>query len=111
MRAAHNQLEMTVLSERQKKILDFCAGGKKSNQIAQKLGLARTSVYNELRTLQRIGLMLKTVDHKRRGVPATFVTIGYEPQLDDLYERAYDPALVNVEFIRTGHNIFARAAT
>jgi predicted transcriptional regulator len=95
-----------VLNERQKRILDFCVGGKKSNQIAQKLGLCRTSVYNDLRTLQRIGLILKTIDHKRRGVPATFVTIGYVPQIDDIYEHAYNPELVNVEFIKRSHNIF-----
>lgn len=99
-----------MLNERQKKILDFCADGKKSQQIAWKLGLAKTSVYNDLRTLQRIGLIRKTTDRKSRGTPATFVTVGYVPQLDGLYEHEYDPELVNVEFIRNGHNIFARAA-
>ena len=99
-----------MLNERQKKILDFCADGKKSQQIAWKLSLAKTSVYNDLRTLQRIGLIRKTTDHKRRGTPATFVTVGYEPQLDGIYEHEYDPELVNVEFIRHSHNIFGVAA-
>ena len=105
-----------MLSERQKKILDFCTHGRKSREIAKLFNLGKDSIYGELRLLQRLGVLEKR-DAPRRGVPVTFTTIGTQPVLDNQYERdtdlyapQYDPALVNVEFIRTGHNIFARAA-
>ncbi|CAB4132982.1 Transcription regulator LuxR, C-terminal [uncultured Caudovirales phage] len=97
------------MNERQKKILEFCANGKKSYEIANQLGLCKTSVYNDLRTLQQIGLLAKTNDHRRRGMAATFTTVGYEPQLDKLYEREYNPELVNIEFIKHSHNIWGTA--
>jgi hypothetical protein len=100
------------MNETQKKILEFCANGKKPYEIAKQLGLCKTSVYNYLCTLQRIGLLAKTNGHRRRGVAATFTTVGYEPQLDKLdklYEREYNPELVNVEFIKHSHNIWGAA--
>ena len=117
MQAAHNELEMTMLTDRQKQILDFCATGRKSREIAKFFDLGKDSIYGELRLLQRLGLLQKTVIKKRHGVAATFTTVGAEPVLDSQYERdtdlyapQYDPELVNVEFIKHSHNIFARAA-
>ena len=105
-----------MLTDRQKQILAFCATGRKSHEIAKLFNLGKDSIYGELRLLQRLGLLEKR-DAPRRGVPVTFITVGTEPMIDNDYERdtdlyapQYDPALVNLEFIRTGHNIFARAA-
>lgn len=106
-----------MLTDRQKQILAFCATGRKSREIAKLFNLSNDSIYGELRLLQRLGLLEKR-DAPRRGVPVKFTTVGTKPMIDNDYERdtdlyapQYDPALVNVEFIRTGHNIFARAAT
>ena len=109
MRTAHN-LNGDVMNERQNQILAFCVGGKTSFEIAEHVGLAQPSIYGELRLLQRLGLIEKRGDDRRRAQPATFITIGTQPQLDARYESEYDPALINVDFIRTGHNIFARTA-
>jgi transposase-like protein len=106
-----------MLKEKQKIILAFCKIGKTSSQVAAHIGAAQSTVYPDLRLLQRLGLLEKREAKKRIGVAAVFKTIATEFTLDDKYERdtdlyapQYDAALVNVEFIRTGHNIFARAA-
>lgn len=96
-----------MLNERQKKVLDSCANGKKSQQIAWDLGFRKTLVYNDLRKLQRIGLISKI--NGTRGIPATFLTIGYVPQIDVLYAPKYDAELVNIEFIKHSHRIWAIA--
>lgn len=98
-----------MLTERQKQILAFCATGRKSREIAKLFNLGKDSIYGELRLLQRLGLLEKR-DSTRRGVPVTFTTIGDTPQLDTQYENVYDPALVNVDFIKSSHNIWGQAA-
>jgi len=104
-----------MLTDRQKQILAFCATGRKSREITKYFQLGVDSIYLELRLLQRLGLIQKTAAKSR--APAVFTTVGTKPVLDSQYERdtdlyapQYDPELVNVEFIRTSHNIFARAA-
>jgi hypothetical protein len=104
-----------MLTDRQKAILNFCTHGKKSREITKYFQLGVDSIYLELRLLQRLGLIQKTAAKSR--APAVFTTVGTEPALDGQYERdtdlyapEYDPELVNVEFIRHSHNIFARAA-
>lgn len=106
-----------MLTDRQKQILAFCATGRKSREIAKLFNLGKDSIYGELRLLQRLGVLEKSAAKSRLGVSATFTTVGAEPVLDSQYERdtdlyapQYDPELVNLEFIRRSHNIFARAA-
>ena len=96
------------MKNRQNDILAFCVDGKKSHEIAEHCGLVNGSVYMILRTLQKMGVITKDFDSKRRGVAATFTTVStHRPTRQ--FEGEYDPELVNVDFIRHSHNIWRTA--
>ena len=102
-----------MLKERQKIILEFCAEGKTSFEIAEHIGMAHSSVYPELTALQRLGLIQKNCGAdlaSRFKQPAIFVTIGDALQIAQHDHSEYDPELVNVEFIKHSHNIWRAAA-
>ena len=63
----------------QQKILKYCFEPKTSAQIAEYCGFEKTSIYDHLNKLQRLGKMEKRGDGRRRVAPCTFVTIRQAP--------------------------------
>ena len=106
MRAAHKKLEITVLTDRQKAILEFCTGGNVPAEIAKYIKVAHSSVYAELAELQRLRLL----DKNEKTRPAIFVTVRSYLENQSGESAEYDTERVNVDFIKHSHNIFARAA-
>jgi hypothetical protein len=105
-------LEITVLTERQKAILEICAEGEIPAEIAKYAGVAQPSIYAELRQLEQLGLLKKSGERlagKNGKQPAIYLTVGTEVIPENEREIEYDPTL-NAEFIKHSHNIFARAA-
>lgn len=95
-----------MLKERQKLILEFCTDGKMPAEIAKQIKIAHSSVYAELAELQRLRLLEK--NEKTR--PAIFVTVRSYLENQNSEGDEYDPARVNVEFIKHSHNVWGVAA-
>lgn len=95
-----------MLTDKQKAILEFCAEGQTAADIAKYINVHRPAVYFELAKLQQMGLIAKRGESKEK----TFTTVGAGLENQDRDQIEYDPELVNVDFIKHSHNIFARAA-
>lgn len=94
-------------------VLDFCAGGKTSNEIADFTGYQLSSVYIHLRRLEKSGHLerLKPDESHFGGLNHVFITAGSElsREKQEMHAQSHQDDRQHQwseEFIRVAHNPF-----